>query len=42
VCRYASGEFGYAVDQFELRAARLTVPLLLTTGRDDGMGGFEG
>ena len=30
----------YGVEQFALRAARLTVPLLLTTGRNDGKGFF--
>lgn len=36
-----TGDTPYGDEQFDLRAKRLTVPLLLTSGRDDDMGGFE-
>lgn len=35
------GDFDYGREQFDLRARRLAVPLLMIAGRDDGMGGFE-
>ena len=37
-----SGDNAYGLQQFALRANRLTIPLLLTAGRGDGMGGFAG
>tara|TARA_B110000977_G_scaffold14855_1_gene18336 strand:- start:25788 stop:27992 length:2205 start_codon:yes stop_codon:yes gene_type:complete len=36
------GDFTFARTQFELRAPRLKIPLLLITGDDDSMGGVAG
>jgi hypothetical protein len=37
-----SGDTPYGNEQFALRADRLTVPMLITAGRNDGMGGLVG
>jgi|TARA_B110000967_G_scaffold67785_1_gene70108 hypothetical protein len=36
------GDFTFARDSFELAAPRITIPMLLLTGAEDGMGGLEG